>query len=417
MEGFCTQETIAKKKDIDIRKNIKRKKTKDRNIYFNETTKKYDVKYNYKVYNPLTQKNDYKSKWIYNLSSLAEAKIELAKLQTGGNKAEDKDITLQGIYEVWKINATAQNYSPTTLRNTEQQFKMLTQFISADTKIKDITEDTYMLCVSKCREHGYSDETLHSVNATFRKLINLAYKKRFVTENILHRAEPIKTKKKDTYRLITNDEWEKLDGYFLKTKFYRLGYDRYKRFRFMFNLLYYTGMRIGECLALTWGDFEEYNYYPESEQETAPFRFAGTKATEHEHLRGMRVHVTKSYLSDLKITKDPKNVKTRKIPLPPCVERLYYKNRPIEYDKDARIFDYSYGNCLTLITKACKEVGIQHCSCHDFRHTYISNLMRLCVPLPVIEKVSGDTQETILKRYSHMWEDDERLVLIAIEKI
>lgn len=62
-------------------------------------------------------------------------------------------------------------------------------------------------------------------------------------------------------------------------------------------------------------------------------------------------------------------------------------------------------------------VGIQAYNCHSFRHTYISNLIRQCVPISVIEQVSGDTQETILKRYSHMFEGDENLVLEALERV
>ena len=156
---------------------VKRTKTKNTNIYLNENTGKYDVKYNYKVYNPNIQKNVYKAKWVYNLSTVAEAKSELAKLQIGTNKAEDKEITLQGAWELWKITAKAKNYSQTTMRNTEQQFNMLVQFISKETKIKDITEDLYLLTFGKLREHGYSEESLHSINATFRKLINLSYRK------------------------------------------------------------------------------------------------------------------------------------------------------------------------------------------------------------------------------------------------
>ena len=98
---------------------VKRTKTKYPNIYYNENTKLYDVKYNYKVYDPLTQKNKYKAKWKYNLSSLAEARGELAKLQTGTNKAEDKDITLQGVFDLWKNKAGGQNFSPVTIRNTD----------------------------------------------------------------------------------------------------------------------------------------------------------------------------------------------------------------------------------------------------------------------------------------------------------
>lgn len=47
----------------------------------------------------------------------------------------------------------------------------------------------------------------------------------------------------------------------------------------------------------------------------------------------------------------------------------------------------------------------------------ISNLIRQNVPLLVIEKVSGDTQDTILRRYSHMFESDERMVLEALQKV
>lgn len=35
---------------------VKRSKTKYKSIYFNENTKKYDVKYNYKEYDPKTEK-------------------------------------------------------------------------------------------------------------------------------------------------------------------------------------------------------------------------------------------------------------------------------------------------------------------------------------------------------------------------
>lgn len=86
---------------------VKRSKTKYPGVYFNEKTKKYDVKYNFKVYNPKTGKNDYKSKWTYNLPTLTEARQALVKLQTGQRTAEDKEITLQGALELWKIKAKA----------------------------------------------------------------------------------------------------------------------------------------------------------------------------------------------------------------------------------------------------------------------------------------------------------------------
>lgn len=80
-------------------------------------------------------------------------------------------------------------------------------------------------------------------------------------------------------------------------------------------------------MALTYEDFEEFDYYKRRDEK--PIRLAGTKATEHDHLRGLRLKITKSMLADGTI-KEPKNFKKRTIPLDPCVERLFF----IEYKHD-----------------------------------------------------------------------------------
>ncbi|MCM1541570.1 MAG: site-specific integrase [Blautia sp.] len=398
----------------------KRSKTKYAGVYFNETTKKYDIKYNYKVYNPLTQKNDYKAKWVYNLLTITEARTELAKLQAGGVKPEDKDITLQGAFDLWKIKMQANNSSPVTIRNTEQHLRMISQFIPLETRLKDITEETYLKFCSDIRSHGYADETLYSLNASFRKLINLAHKKRLIKENILDYADNMKTKQKEDYRLIEYEEFELLDTYFKNNNFVRLGVNNYPKYRLLINLLYFTGMRIGEVLALTYNDFETFSYYKKTDDK--PIRLVPSSDDIHnEHLQGTRVKVTKAYVSEIKLTKDPKNFKKRTIPLPPAAERLAM--RAIESQKqvggslDDRIFNWGHGAASTMIKNACKKVNIPTCGCHDFRHTYISNLIKNGVPLPVIEKVSGDTQGTILKRYSHMFESDEVMVLMAMSNL
>ena len=134
--------------------------------------------------------------------------------------------------------------------------RMIYQFLPEDTKIKDITEDVYYKFASDCREYGYSDESLHSINATFRKLINLVYKKKLISENILHTADNIKTKQKEDYRVISKEEFDKIDEYFGTNEFWRLGVNNYPKYRLLFNVLYYTGLRIGEAIALTYNDFE-----------------------------------------------------------------------------------------------------------------------------------------------------------------
>lgn len=395
-----------------------RVKTNYKNIYYNEDTKKYDVKYNYKVYDAITKKNKYKSKWKYNINTLTEAKNELANLQINKQKIEDKDITLEGIYDLWKLQAQAKNYSLVSLRNTHQQFNMICNFLDKDTKLKDITDDVYYKFSSDCRSYGYSEETLHSINATFRKFINLAYKKKLIKNNVLHTCDNIRTKDKEDYKLITKDDFDLIDSYIHNNKFVRLGVDLYPKYRLLFNILYYTGARIGEVLALTYADFEEFNYYKRND-EYFSLRIASAKS--EEHLRGLRMHITKAYVSDLKLTKDPKNFKKRYVPCYCDLERLFikYKNNHLENGGSIndKIFNITHSAVDSMIKKACKECNLTSYSCHDFRHTFISNMIRAGVPLPVVEKVSGDTQETILKRYSHMFESDEMMILNALNNM
>ena len=399
---------------------VKRTTTKYKNIYFNESTKKYDVKYNFKEYNVKTGKNKYRAKWVYNINTLTEARQELAKLQTGQVKADDKDITLEGAFELWKIKAQGQNFSPVTINNTTQHMAMIYQFLPKTTKLKDIDEDVYYKFCADIRKHGYADETLSSINATFRKMINLAYKKRLIKENVLDYADNMKTKQKEDYKVVSKEEFDEIDKYFKENEFWRLGVNNYPKYRLLFNLLYYCGLRIGECIALTYADFEEFSYYKKFEEK--PVLIApSSEATQGKHLQGMRVKITKAYVSDIKLTKDPKNFKKRSIPVSPAPTRLYMRIKEEHLQRDGsmedRIFTWEHGACASMLEKACKALNLPKYTCHEFRHTFISNLIKNGVPLPVIEKVSGDTQATILKRYSHMFESDEIIVLEAMRNL
>ena len=238
-----------------------RTKTKYKSIYYNNSTKKYDVKYNYKEYDIKSGKNRYRAKWSYNLNTLTEARAELARLQTSGVKTDDKDITLSGAYELWEIKAIGQNFSPITIKNTSNFMTMIYQFLPASTKLKDIDEDVYYKFCANIRSQGYSEETLFSLNTTFRKVINHAFKKRLITNNFLLYTDNMKTKRKEDYRVITKEEYDLIDNYFKDNKCIRKNQNSNKKYRFMYNLLYYTGLRIGEALALRYCDFEEFSYY------------------------------------------------------------------------------------------------------------------------------------------------------------
>ena len=391
----------------------KRIRTEYRNIYYNVDTGKYDVKHNYKEFNVSKQRNDYKSKWKYNIATLDEAKIVLKKMLMRKENEQQSGVTLQCALELWKNKAAAQGYSKITIANTDYYMKMLGEVMPLDTKICDITEEMSEYLFSKCREK-YSDETIRTLNATFRKLVNLAYKKQLVLENPLARADNVKAKRTDKIRILTPEEWKRIDLYFCEND----GEDL--RYRLLFNLLYYTGIRIGECLALTRQDFERMDMGLLGQEKQLVKTEAVQADMEKERIQEnksqkMRLNISKTILQDGTLANRTKNKKNRKIPLTSTVIKLYLEDVQTQYgDNVNRVFGGTYNMYASSLSAACKKIGIPHCSCHSFRHTFISNLMRKGVPLPVIEKVSGDTQKTIFERYSHMFDDDEQMVLDAL---
>lgn len=396
-----------------------REKTKYKNIYFNTKTKKYDIKFNYKEYDPLTRKNTYHAKWKYNVMTLSEAKIELAKMQSGDMPADDKDITIQGIYEAWEREAVANNYSQATIRNTKQQLNMITQFLPRETKLKNITEETYNYLIASCRQKGYSEETLHNINACFRKLLKLAYQRDYIKANPLEKIRNKTFKVRvpvDEFspRLITKGEFTLIDRYFAENSFYRLKVDRYKKYRLLFNFLYYSGTRIGEALAVTMKDFEVVGY--KENLITADLDEALTEV--------FQVTINKVLLStdNRTIRYDTKNHKNRVIPLPRMFMELFldYLNHladaGIDFNGDSRLFDFTQGNALTMLKTAIRKTGIRDHAIHDFRHTFISNIMSLGLSMAEVEQFSGDTQRTIFTRYSHATEGSKLNLIKAQNK-
>ncbi len=377
-----------------MEKPQKRTKTATPCIYRNEKTGRYDVKYNFSEYDPVGLKNRYRSKWICGFDTVREAKQALASCHSRNVHTRETEITLKGAYELWEKRAYARNLSPVTILNTKEQCEVIYRFFPENTKIKNLTEENYYAFARDMRASGLSEESIHTINATFRKLINLCYRGNLIPENFLERCDNIHTKKKENYRLINTSDFDLLDSYFMYEGS-KAGPGEGAGERFLFQLLYFTGLRIGEALALTFDDFEE-----DMKTEKGSGSFT--------------VIVTKSYTSRLGITKTPKNEKNRSVPLADRPSALFRECRDLYLNQGGKsgdvLFPSSYNAYDRLLKRACRECGLPAFHCHEFRHTFISSLIAESVPITVVEYVSGDTQQTILKRYSHMFENGKSVV-------
>lgn len=169
-------------------------------------------------------------------------------------------------------------------------------------------------------------------------------------------------------------------------------YQKNLRYALLIEWLYLTGMRVGEALALHWDDIiiDEGKY---------TVSITGT-------LEYKNIAVSDQYKS--KQTKTSAGM--REITLPPARIQIFEKLKALNYDSGAFIFQTSTGSVIQIsainsfLRNAKKKLNINKpLSTHIFRHTHISKLAELGVPLYVIQdRVGHDSSDMTKKIYLHV---------------
>lgn len=173
-----------------------------------------------------------------------------------------------------------------------------------------------------------------------------------------------------------------------------------KRYKLLFEWQYYTGMRIGETLALRKSDIH-----------ITPDRAYASVTGTYNHKRKKRKERTK--------TKAGK----REVDLPPKAVEVYYQ--ACELSKVDFLFVSRLQNVHTLqaLDDALKsrEEKLKlnkHLTSHIFRHTHISKLAELGVPLHAIkDRVGHESSDITEKIYLHVTENVRKDMVDKLSKL
>jgi len=161
------------------------------------------------------------------------------------------------------------------------------------------------------------------------------------------------------------------------------------RFSALFNFLFYTGCRIGEAQALTESDLNN-----------------GT------------VHICKNIIKktvdgSLYKISATKNYKNRKVRLPKVLhsklEEFLQWKRAHNLESDFLFGDklfYSDSTIHRYFINYISIAGVKPIRIHDLRHSYVSLLVHLGKSTKVIAALIGDTEEQVIKTYSHLYSQD-----------
>ena len=221
-------------------------------------------------------------------------------------------------------------------------------------------------------EKNYKPTYLRTVNSQLSAILNFAVKYYGLSNNPVKQSGAIGKKNSGLEQFWTADQF-KLFSEAVSDKL---------QSKVIFNLLYWSGMRSGEMLALNLNDFD-------FEERT--------------------VSITKSYArvdgEDLFL--DPKTPKSnRKITLPQFVCDMVkdYADRLYGYEPSDRLFEVTKHYLKHEMERGCKKTGLPLIRVHDLRHSHASLLIELgFAPLLISERLGHESVTTTLEIYSHLY--------------
>ena len=296
-------------------------------------------------------------------------------------KTESPSMTLESLYHLY-MEDLRHRIRPTTYSTKESIFSNrilphLGQYPCDKITPKIIRQWQNLLVADE-----YSPTYLKMINGQLVSLFNFAVKYYGLYVNPMKSVDTIGKSSAEAMQFWTVDEFNR----FILTQSSPLH-------KTIFMLLFWTGMRVGELLALTYADFD---------------------------LEKKIVRVQKSYirLKGKDLIGPPKTPGSNRVVSLPSflVDNLmsfFESLKPL--DPNARLFIVTRASIRRLHTGA-KKAGVKLIRIHDLRHSHASYLIHIGVPIMEVSKRLGhDKIETTLRTYAHLYPKEHDVVLEAIE--
>lgn len=293
--------------------------------------------------------------------------------------AEQADITLETLAEKYledyKINKKESSYLAVRARIRHH---ILPYF--ANTNVMDITPFKIKEWQNKLIKDGIGTSLTRSVNVSFSALLNYAVKYFGLPVNPFSRTGKTgKIQKRVGF-------WE-LEEFLKVAALFNTPLDKA-----VYNLLFWSGMRIGELEALTPADFD---------------------------FESNTISISKTYNSATKLTTAPKTpAAIRTISMPVAVMALVQEYFDSVLELPQHPFQVNRREAYRARLAAyARKAGVKHLTLHDLRHSHASYLIRHAVAsLPAIAKRLGHSSPTMtLSTYAHVYSDNDSEIANKID--
>lgn len=288
------------------------------------------------------------------------------------------------------MNDMEHRLKPTTMENKRNiiESKIMPYFKLL--KVCDITTITIrkwqneLLSMQDKNGNYLSDTYLKTIHNQLSAILNYAIAHYGLPSNPCRIAGSIGSKRADEMSIWTQEEYERFSKTINKSSI-----------KLAFDILFYTGMRVGELLALT------------------PMDIAPDK----------RISINKNYavVNGEKLFLTPKTPKSkRNVSIPDFIydEISLYISKLYEPGENDRLFYFSKALLENEIKKGADKAGIKRIRVHDLRHSHASMLINMGFnALEISERLGHESVKTTLDTYSHLYPNTDIKLASELNKL
>ena len=252
-------------------------------------------------------------------------------------------------------------------------------------KMNEITASDIRKWQSELIKQGYAPTYLKTISNQLAALFNYAVRYYDLPNNPCRKAGSMGKGKADEMNFWTKEEFDKfIDAIMNKQQSYMA-----------FMTLFWTGIRIGELLALNVADVD-------FEKRT--------------------ISIMKSYqrMGGRDVITEPKTPKSKRVIAIPqflAVDLQDYVNSMYGVQGEDRLFPITKYYLEHEMQRGIKESGVKRIRIHDLRHSHASLLVEMGFsPLEIANRLGHEKIETTLNTYSHLYPDKQEQLADRLDK-
>ncbi|EKE31357.1 integrase [Salimicrobium jeotgali] len=369
--------------------------------------RKRGAKWYFQIYlgdDPITGKKKFSSKGGFQTKKEAQlAAAEIEKEVYENSYVKEQDTKFQDFTLEW-IKIYSESAKVSSVRNRKHNLDHLNRFFGHK-KIKEISRKQYQAMLTSLHKEGYAFNTLDGIHSTGRMVFKKAVEFHIIKDSPCEFAKI--PRKVETVEDVENNKGE--IKFMEKPELIRFlkaakenGID--KDFP-MFLTLAYSGLRIGELMALKWTDIDMAR---ETLRVTKTYYNPSNRTKEYQLLTPK----TKGSIRTIKMDPDVIEVlKKHKVHQEELISNGYYNQFDFVFAKE--INNPGYPEFLktvnTRMQRLMKIIGIdKNLTPHSLRHTHTSLLIEAGVGIKEIQQRLGHGDiNTTMNIYAHITENME----------